>query len=288
MRIGAHVGVGKGWPQAADYASDVGCECIQLFTRSPRMWRTSPLDIEAVTEFQERLAVHEIGPVFAHTSYLINLGSHDEELYERSVDGLGVELSRALQAGIPFVVTHVGTDPTGDSNEAATRIAEACARAMAAASCGSDVTLLLENSSGSGHHYGGSMGELARLVALVREREVGPVGTCLDTCHAHAYGADVSTPEGWGVLLDELEEGCGRGSVGLLHANDAMFERGSKRDRHAWVGEGEIGVDGFRAMFAEPRLEGVPIVVEMPGEMPEKDRVNIERLKEMRAEAADR
>jgi deoxyribonuclease-4 len=252
------------------------------------MWRTSPLDIEAVAEFHDRLAQYDIEPVFAHTSYLINLGSHDEELYGRSVDGLRVELSRALQAGIPFVVTHVGTDPTGDADRAARRIAEACTRAMDAAASGSSVTLLLENSSGSGRHFGGSMGELGLLVALVRARDVGPVAACLDTCHAHAYGADVSTPEGWGVLLDALDAECGAGSVGLLHANDAMFERGSKRDRHAWVGEGEIGADGFCAMFAEPRLEGVPIVVEMPGEMPEKDRLNIERLKEMRAAVADR
>ena len=180
MRIGAHVGVGKGWPQAAEYAHEVGRECLQLFTRSPRMWRTAPLDVSAVAEFHERLAAHDIGPVFAHTSYLINLGSRDDELYERSVDGLTVEMSRARQAGVPFVVTHVGTDPTGEPERAAARIADACARGIAAADVGAEVTLLLENSSGSGRHYGGSIAELGRLVSLVREQHAGPVGTCFD------------------------------------------------------------------------------------------------------------
>ncbi len=288
MRIGAHIGVGQGWPQAADYARDVGCECVQVFTRSPRMWRAAQLDEAAVAEFNDRMSSYDIGPAFAHASYHINLGSVDEELYERSIDGLALELSRARDAGAPFVVTHVGTDPTGDPDGAAERISAACARAIEASQASSDVTLLLENSSGSGRHFAGSMQQLGRLVALVRAHDVGLVGTCVDTCHAHAYGADVRSAEGWRRLLDELEDECGPGSVRLLHGNDGMFPAGSRRDRHAWIGEGEIGREGFAAMLSEERLQGVPIIVEMPGEIPEKDRVNIARLKEMRDGDPDR
>jgi deoxyribonuclease-4 len=252
------------------------------------MWRAAALDEVGVADFNERLAAHDIRPAFAHASYLINLGSADDELYERSIDGLALELSRARDVRAGFVVTHVGTGATGDPERAAERISTACARALAASGSASDVMLLLENSSGSGRQFGGPMRELGRLVRLVREHDVGPVGTCLDTCHAFAWGADLRTPEGWSDFLDELEGECGPGSVALLHANDAKFPLGSKKDRHAWIDEGEIGVDGFSAMLSETRLAGVPIVVEMPGERPEKDRVNVERLKELRDGLLDR
>jgi deoxyribonuclease-4 len=252
------------------------------------MWRAARLDEPAVAEFNDRLASYDIGPAFAHASYLINLGSVDEELHERSVAGLALELARAGDVGAPYLVTHVGTDPEGDPVRAADRISAACARAIERSGASSEVTLLLENSSGSGRQFGGSMRELGRLVALVRAHDVGSVGTCVDTCHAFAYGADLRSADGWTALLDELEDACGPDSIGLVHANDAVFHVGSKRDRHAWIGDGEIGEVGFAAMFSEDRLRGVPIAVEMPGEMPEKDEVNIARLKELRDRVSDR
>jgi deoxyribonuclease-4 len=252
------------------------------------MWRAAELDEAAVAEFNERLSSYDIRPAFAHASYLINLGSVDEELHERSIAGLTLELARARDVGAPFVVTHVGTDPEGDPVHAAERISAACSRAIEESEASADVTLLLENASGSGRQFGGSMRELGRLVALARARDVGPVGTCVDTCHAFAYGADLRSADGWTSLLDELEDECGPGSISLLHANDSMFPVGSKRDRHAWIGGGEIGDTGFAAMLSEERLAGIPITVEMPGEMPEKDQVNIARLKEMRDRLADR
>lgn len=286
MRIGAHVGIGDGWEEAARYCREVGCECVQVFSRSPRLWRATKLPDDDVAAFNEVLAANGIGPVFIHTSYLINLGSDDDALWERSIDSLAEELRRASVVGASLV-THVGTDSYGDASLARARIASAIGRARAAASPESaHVSLLLENAAGQGRSYGGQLSDLGALVCAAEDAGGGPAGACLDTCHAFAFGYSFSSPEHWETALDEIEEACGTGRVRLIHANDCKFGQGEKKDRHEWIGEGLMGEESFASMFGISRLQQVPVIVEMPGEAPIKDSENITRLKTLRGATA--
>lgn len=288
MLFGAHVSVSKGYIEALDYAQSVGCECIQVFAKSPRQWRARPVDRDAASVFVAERGARGFGPVFTHTAYLINLGTADPALLSRSIEALADELVRGAALGADGVVTHVGTDPLGDSEAAATRIGEAISQAYELAGAeASEVRLLLENSAGSGRTFGVGVDELASCMEAVRSKDVR-VGVCIDTCHGFASGMPLDSEQGWQELVDALERRCGLSALGLIHANDSMFALGSRRDRHAWIGDGAIGKEGFRAMIARTDLAGVPVCTESSGSIPEKDEVNISRLKEMRDQADNR
>ena len=285
MLVGAHVGVGDGYPASIDYAESVGCEAIQVFAKSPRQWRAKRIDPDVALAFRERRAASKIAFVCTHTAYLINLGSEDDELWERSWQALADELQRAALLGADATVTHMGTNRTGDLGLGARRIADGIQRAFEAAPAG---VLLLENTAGAGTTFGNGPDEIGAVLGLLdgswRER----LGVCLDTCHAHAAGWDLSDTDGWNGFIGGLESCCGPGRIRVVHANDSTFEAGAHRDRHAWVGEGLIGPGGFAHMFADERLANAAAIVEMSGDVPEKDVVNVSRLKELRAASLGR
>lgn len=282
MIIGAHVSVAGGLVKALDYAGSVGCECIQIFAKSPRQWRGPSMDLDRAEEFIRERKSRSFGPVFTHTAYLINLSTSDDELRAKSVLALADELIRASILGADGVVTHVGNDRDGDASMAAGRAGASIRDAFEIADrVASPPRLLLENTAGAGASFGGDFAELAEC-----QRHAGieytRLGICIDTCHAFAKGFALDTAEGWQECLDLVDATCGISSIGLVHANDCMFERGSKRDRHAWIGDGFIGMEGFAAMMCMPQLRDIPLVTEMPGETPQKDSVNNERLRALR------
>ncbi len=282
MLFGAHVSVSKGYVHALEYALSVGCECLQLFAKSPRQWRGPAIDVDAAAEFVDARRDVAFGPVYTHTAYLINLATDDAALRERSTEALADELVRGAALHAAGVVTHLGNDPGGDTAAAAQRAGRAIAAAFEnAGAAGHETRLLLENTAGAGRTFGGSFEQLS---AVIDAADLAPerLGVCLDTCHGFAHGFALDTPEGWVRALDELENAIGLDRLALVHANDCLFERGSRRDRHAWIGDGFIGEAGFEAMICEPRLEGVSAVTEMPGQAPEKDAVNIARLRSLR------
>lgn len=279
MLIGAHVGVAGGYVNAVDYAISVGCESIQVFAKSPRQWHAKPIDPEVADGFRARLSATGMGPVLVHTAYLINLGSADDALWERSWIALADELVRSEQLGASFVVTHTGTEYRDAPERTAARIAEAVDHAWSAAGV-SGVRLLLENTAGAGTTYGDGPDELGAVLASLGAA-AGYVGICLDTCHAHAAGWDLSQEESWRRLIDGFADCCGA-PIEAIHANDCMFAAGLHKDRHAWIGDGTIGNGGFACLFRERRLQGVPVVTEMPGEVPAKDLENVSRLKRLR------
>lgn len=282
MIFGAHVSTAKGLPAALDYAASVGCECLQLFAKSPRQWRASHIDTGAAEVFRSMRADRGFGPVFTHTAYLINLATDNEDLRRKSIIALTDELTRASILGADGVVTHLGNDPAGDPAAAASRVADSVHAAYSALSPGVPaVRLLLENTAGAGRTFGSSFEELG-VVIEAADLPAETLGVCFDTCHGFAWGYDLATPGGWEVTVESLSTHVGVDRLGLIHANDCMFERGSRKDRHAWIGRGLIGRDGFTAMVAHKELAGVPVVTEMPGDIPEKDSINIETLKSMR------
>lgn len=279
MLFGAHVSIAGGLPAAVDYAVSVGCECMQIFAKSPRQWEGRPLDPVAVAAFCDRRAATGMGPVFTHTAYLINLGSDDDALWERSWRALADELARGEALGAAGVVTHVGTRYRSAPERTAERIAHGVDLAWAASGA-ARTRLLLENTAAAGSTFGDGPDELGAVLGRV-DIARGHTGVCLDTCHAHAAGWDLSRPDGWERLLDAFDVYCGM-PVGLIHANDCAAGPGEHKDRHAWVGDGTIGLDGFRRMVEEPRLAKVPVITEMSGEAPLKDAENIARLKRLR------
>ena len=284
MLVGAHVSVAHGYIAALDYVESVGGECMQLFAKSPRQWRGPAIDASAAAAFTEERRARGFGPVFTHTAYLINLGTDDPELLERSITALADELTRSVLLGAKGVVTHIGNDPLGDPVQAARRVGNGIARAYEiAGEAGADARLLLENTAGAGRSFGSTFGQLGGCISatgFASER----LGICLDTCHAFAFGMPLDSADGWAQVISAIDSTCGLDRLGLIHANDCLFERGSRRDRHAWIADGFIGEQGFRAMMCSPELRDVEVCLEMPGEIPDKDTVNIQRLKAYRSE----
>lgn len=282
MRIGAHVRTANGLVQAVAYARSVGCETIQVFAKSPLMWTAPQRDPREVARF--RAALDEAGITLAatHAAYLINLASTDDALWRRSVAALAHEIAAAHQLGAPAVVVHLGST-RADLTAAQARAAAAVEAALREADRPA-VAVLLENAAGAGRTFGWRTEDVTAVYAAVPDPLRGRVGVCIDTCHAHAAGYDLVSQEGWSSLLGPLTE-VGA-PVRLIHANDALGEPGSHRDRHAWVGEGAIGLVGFASLFARPELREADVVVEMPGEPPRKDAVNVTRLKELRSAQA--
>lgn len=258
---------------------------MQVFAKSPQRWEGRPLDQEAVERFRRLRAERGLAPLFTHAAYMINLGASEGELRRRSIEALADELGRASVLGADGVVVHLGTRADDVAGRCAARAGSAIAEAWerAATAC-RPPTVLIENSAGAGRQYGVTAGELCDVLDVAAQ--VADVGICWDTCHAHAAGSDMSSARGWAVVVSEVERRAGRGCVRLVHANDCAAEAGSHRDRHAWVGDGRIGADGFREMFAAPGLAGADVIVEMPGDVPVKDEENVARLKSLRGGGA--
>ncbi|MDZ4166779.1 MAG: deoxyribonuclease IV [Coriobacteriia bacterium] len=284
MLIGAHVGVAGGYDTAVAYAASVGCECLQIFAKSPRQWAARPLRAEVAGAFRDAIRVHAMGPVRVHTAYLINLGSDDDILWEKSWTALADEMARAAALGADAVVTHLGTVHRSHPARTPQRIASAIDLALAHAPADGP-RLLLENTAAAGSTFGDGPGELGAVLEML-DLSAGRVGVCLDTCHAHAAGYDMSRGDVWRSLIEEFEQCCAM-PIEAIHANDCAFPAGEHRDRHAWIGDGTIGYAGFAAMFDQPALTGIPVIIEMPGDVPVKDAENITRLKRLRDACAE-
>jgi len=285
MRIGAQVPMAGGPLAALSWALETGCETMQIFAKSPRRW-AGPVQDPAVAEaFVAACRAAELGPVFTHTSYLINMGSEDPFLWERSAAALADELVRAAMLGATGTVVHLGRRFSDDDGESIARVT-ACAVHASRMAGEPPVRLLLENSAGAGRQFGVTIREMGSVLASVRAAGVD-AALCFDTCHGFAGGIDVRGDRGWRDALDELESICGPGAIELVHANDCRGELGSHKDRHEWVGDGFLGAQGFGAMFGQAGLSGAAVIVEMPGDGPEKDAVNVSRLKAHRAAAAE-
>lgn len=306
MFIGAHVPTLGSYTKMMDYACSVGCECLQMFAKSPRQWSAKPLDPARAATLRHIRSERGFGPILTHTAYLINLSTNRDDQRAKSTRALADELVRATLLGADSVNTHTGNDPVGDDVAAAKRAAVAINQAIVCAadtleSLVSDgifdgielfqdalplkpVRLVLENTAGAGSAFGVTARQLAQIVEA-SQLDNASLGICIDTCHAWAYGYDVSTQTGWDELLEGIDDELGLERLHWIHANDCKFGRGMNKDRHAWIGDGMIGLEGFRVMVNDPRLRHVNVVVEMPGEMPEKDTINIERLKALRTES---
>ncbi len=272
MLIGAHVSPAGGLPKAIERGVERGCRAIQIFNQSPRMWKPTAYRDEDVAAFREAMDASPIDAVLIHAVYLLNCASEDPDIRAKSLASLTHSLRVGEAIGAAAVVLHPGSAKQGDVGAAIARAGETIGRALAdsaSSAGGKGCELHLENTAGAGGTLGRSFDELARLLeAAESSPERGAkrrLGVCLDSCHLLASGYDIRTPDGMRAMLAEASRKLGRGRVRSLHLNDSQTPLGSNRDRHANVGQGELGERGCTAFLSAPSLQGLPCVLETPG-----------------------
>ncbi|MBZ5591409.1 MAG: deoxyribonuclease IV [Acidobacteriia bacterium] len=280
MRIGIHTSISGSLEKAALKAAELGANTFQIFSASPRMWRASmpaKEEIAALRRVRDRL---DLRPLAIHTNYLINLASLDPVIRERSVTAFRGELERADAIGTEYLVTHPGNyrgQPVEQGLAAfVLGLAEAASGRIAP-----NVTVLLENTAGSGAQIGCRLEELQMIRELAARETDLKVGYCLDTCHLLAAGFDVASEAGLQAAVSEADSILGIENVKVIHANDSKGPLGSHMDRHANIGEGHIGREGFRRILAHPKLRTKAFILETPNEEEGDDRRNVEMLKSL-------
>lgn len=261
MLIGAHVSPAGGLPKAIERGVDRGCRAIQIFNQSPRMWRPTVFADDAIAAFREAMAASQIDAVLIHAVYLLNCASEDQDIRTKTLTSLIQSLRVGAAIGAAGVVLHPGSAKTGDPAQAVARAGATIAEALAESET---CPLHLENTAGAGGTLGRSIDELAALLDAAGGGE--RLGLCLDSCHLFASGFDIRRPAGMDGVCAEIDAKIGIDRVGSLHLNDSQTPLGSNRDRHANVGEGQLGEAGCAAFLSAPALQALPCVLETPGE----------------------
>lgn len=260
MLIGAHVSTAGGLVAALRRAEERGCEAMQIFNQSPRAWRPTAYGPNELGAMREARSDSPVGPVVIHAVYLINCASDDPEIRSKSLASLVHALRVGDGIGAQGVVLHPGSRKTGDHAAAMERIADALRHALGESD---RCPLLLENTAGAGGTIGRDFGELAQLVEQAGGDE--RLGVCLDCCHLYVSGHDIADPQRLAGVVDDFEAAVGLDRLRCLHVNDSAAPLGSNRDRHANLGEGELGERGIAAFVSEPRFAGLPALLETPG-----------------------
>jgi deoxyribonuclease-4 len=260
MLIGAHVSTGGGLPRAIERGEEMSCEAIQIFNQSPRMWRPTRYSEHDFTAFRKAQKQSRVQVVAIHMIYLINPAAKDREMRKKSLDSLAHALRVGDEIGAMGVVVHPGALKDDTRANAKKRSVKLIKEALARSD---RCPIIYENTAGSPQLLGRDFDETAELI----DKTGGPkrLGLCVDSCHLYATGYDIATPEGMKEMVDEIEAKVGIKQLKLLHVNDATDPLGSNRDRHAPIGKGTIGRKGLRAFLGEPRIQGVPAVLEGPG-----------------------
>jgi deoxyribonuclease-4 len=262
MRFGVQIAVARGLLRAVDLAAERRCDCFQVHVGNPRGWRVAAPHPDEERRFREAVCARGLHPLVAHAAYLINLATGDAELHRRSVRRAIADLQRAARLGSDRLVVHTGAHGGAGPEAGAKRVARSVKQILREAPRG--VRLLLENTAGAGTELGGDWAGIAALLDAIGEPEC--TGFCFDTCHAHIAGHDLSTEAGVGLTLDAIAATIGLERLFLIHANDAKYAMGSRRDAHWHIGKGTIGLAGFRALVNDARVAGLPCILETPDE----------------------
>ena len=284
MLIGAHVSTAGGLDRAIERGAELGCESIQIFNQSPRMWRPTKYGEEDFARFREAMGDSPVEAVVIHAVYLINCATKDKELRKKSLTSLTHALRVGDGIGAKGVVLHPGsqkTDPLKPSLKRASKVIAAALKETD--SC----PLLIEQTAG---HKGLLARDFDQTAELIELAGSGPrLGLCLDSCHLFVQGYDITDEAHLGAVLDEADAKVGIERLGAVHVNDAAVPLGACLDRHANIGKGEMGKRGLSAFLSEPRFEGLPATLETPG--PEKkgsSKAEVTLAKKLRREGLKR
>lgn len=249
------------------------------------MWRAKAPDPQQVKELEAERAKHDLTPLVIHDSYLINLAAPASVIREKSIDGFRGEIERTLIIGADYLVTHPGNYKGLTPEQGMQNVAEALALAWRSVDAKlarkAKLTILLENTAGAGAQLGGKLEELATIRQLASPYIDIPIGYCLDTCHCYVSGFDLAAEAGFKELIAEATAKLGLENVPVFHANDAKTKLNSHLDRHAHIGAGYIGLEGFRRILNHPALRGKAFILETPLDKPGDDLRNVKALKEL-------
>jgi len=277
LRIGAHVSISGGVEKAVERQKQETGNCGQIFAGSPRTWKVSEYEEEEGQKFEAEREKQGQNPYVIHSTYLVNLATPKDDLFEKSLKCLQSELEAAQKLGVEYVVFHPGAHTGSGRDTGIERIAEGIDRLEIP----QDVTLLLENTAGKGTTLGRSMGELREMMEKT-DTEDNKLGVCIDTCHAHAAGYNLADEKGFQDFIQEVEEDLGFDNLKVLHLNDSKDKRGSEKDNHQDIGYGNIGEKGFSNIVNSERLQDVPMIVETPQDNADSYKENIEKLRKLR------
>jgi deoxyribonuclease-4 len=287
LRIGIHASIAGSHLNALESARKLGCNALQIFSTSPRMWQGGPAripDVDAAA-FRARRAELGLGPLVIHANYLINLAAAQPMLRTRSIQAFHDELVRGIALGADFVVVHPGSRGDASPAQAIANVVESTKQAAKRAPLGS-LRILIENTAGMGTAVGSRLEELGEILSGLRDI---PVAACLDTAHLFAAGYDIKSAAGLSSSIDLIETTIGLDRVPVFHANDSKIPLGGRVDRHENIGEGKLGADAFRRILTHARLgatpaDGLPgraFIAETPIDKPGDDRRNVAKLWEL-------
>jgi deoxyribonuclease IV len=260
MLIGAHVSPAGGLDKAIERGAEKGCEAIQIFNQSPRMWRPTAYGDDDFAAFRKAMKPSPIKAVLIHAVYLLNCASEDKEIRDKSRASLIQSLRVGAGIGAAGVVLHPGSAKQGDVKQAIKRAGQVIKEALSETD---RCPLHLEDTAGAGGTLGRSFEELSELLSAAGGGR--RLGICLDSCHLLASGYDIRTAAGLSETIDQFDQIVGIKRLGSLHLNDSQTPLGSNRDRHANIGTGELGDRGCAAYLSEPRFEKLPLVIETQG-----------------------
>lgn len=279
--LGVHVSISGGVHLAVERAAALRCTTFQIFSSNPRGWRQKALDEEEVSAFREGVRRRGLEPFFVHMPYLPNLASPDDELYEKSTAALVDGVAKTARLGGRYLITHLGSHRGAGLALGQKRAARAIRRAVEATPR-AEVMVLMENSAGKSNQVGTTFAELTTLYKMAGKKAQARLGLCVDTCHGHAMGYDLSGGgDGLERILAEVDEFVGVNKIKIVHLNDAKAAAGSGLDRHEHIGLGTIGRKGFKKIVNHPGLRHLPMVLETPQEN-DWDRKNLRTVRRLR------
>ena len=277
--LGSHMSIAGGYYKSVKAAKEVGCDCVQLFTKNNNQWRAKEITEKDVDRFQSHLQDLGISHPLSHASYLINLGSPDDELWGKSVDAFVIELQRAEMLGIPYVVMHPGAFTTSTEAKGIRRIIKGL-NEVHKQTRGITSQCLLETTAGQGSCIGHTFEHLAKIIDGVRDPD--RLGVCFDTCHVFAAGYPMETEKEYKATMKHLNQTVGVKTVKAFHLNDSKKPLGSRVDRHEHIGIGEMGIEPFRRLLNDRRFKKVPMYLETAKDEKDGrpwDEINLETLR---------
>ena len=260
MKVGAHVSSAGGLDKAIDRGQEMGAETIQIFVSSPQGWAFKPIAPPVIEKFNDKAAQSGIGPNFLHCIYLVSLGAPTEEHLQKSVGALTNYMQAAGEIGASGVIFHTGSHRGAGYDAVFDQAVGAMQEVLKASP--EDVSLLIENSAGMGDHICSSFQEIGRLMKAVASPRVK---VCLDTQHLFAAGYNIVDKDGLERTMEEFDREIGRDKLMAVHANDSKTPLASAVDRHENIGEGHMGVEGFRVIMGHPAFRDIPFLLEVPG-----------------------
>ncbi len=259
MLFGAHVSIAGGIFNAPLNAADGGMECFQMFSRSPRGGKATPITQDIVTQFQDNCTQHKLEHSYIHTPYYINFASSNNRIRHGSISVVREELERASQLGVDAVMTHLGSAKDVGMDKAMDMTIKGLQKALDGYK--GSAQFLIENAAGAGQVIGAAFEDIGRIIEALKGHDVG---VCFDTCHAFASGYDLRTPAAVNATLKAFDKAIGLKKLALVHANDSKGDLNSHLDRHEHIGKGNIGMKGWRALVGHPKLKQVNFILETP------------------------